>query len=181
MTGFSKHLLKECGCDVRIAPSVVITHPDLVCIGDHVAIDDFVYVSTGLSIGKYSHIGPHSSIIGGPATGAVIEDFCSLAAGVRLVCGTDDFLGSGLPNPTIPEPYRCRKDLRGVVIHKHAILGTCTVVLTGIAIGEGAAVGARSLVTRDLDPWSLYVGTPARKRGPRERETILAYAARLIA
>jgi len=69
MTGFSKHLLKECGCDVRIAPSVVITHPDLVCIGDHVAIDDFVYVSTGLSIGKYSHIGPHSSIIGGPATG----------------------------------------------------------------------------------------------------------------
>jgi len=179
MLEYDKHLLKDCGIDVRIAASVVITHPGLVRIGDHVSIDPFTYATTALEIGSYVHIGPHSSIIGGPGAVCTIENFCSLAAGVRLVCGSDDFLGSGLTNPTVPAAYHGRLDVRPMNIRKYAILGTNVVVLPGTTVGEGAAVGACSLVTKDLEPWWLYVGVPARARRERSKEAILECEARL--
>jgi hypothetical protein len=67
-----------------------------VSIGDHVAIDDFTYVTTSLEIGSYVHIGPLRSIIGGKIGQCSMEDFSGLAAGCRLVCAPGDSFGSGL-------------------------------------------------------------------------------------
>src|SRR5438094_9177540 len=99
---FDQGRLKKCGVDVRIGSNVVIRYPELVSIGDHVAIDDFTYITTSLDVGSYVHIGPNCSIIGGKAGECFMEDFSGLAGGCRLVCVSGDFVGSGLFDPFVP-------------------------------------------------------------------------------
>jgi acetyltransferase-like isoleucine patch superfamily enzyme len=48
-------------------------------------------------------------------------------------------------------------------------VGAHSVVLPGVRLAEGAAVGALSLVKGSLEPWSVYGGVPARSLGPRRR------------
>ena len=92
--------------DVRIASTVVIRYPEVVSIGDHVAIDDFTYITTSTEVGSYVHIGPHCSIIGGKQAQCFMEDFSGLAAGCRLVCASGDLFGGGLMHPWVPAAYR---------------------------------------------------------------------------
>ncbi len=176
---FDYRRLKHCGTDVRIADSAVIKNPELVSLGNHVAIDDFCYITTALEVGDYVHLGPYSSIIGGKQALCVMKDFSGLSAGCRIVCGSDDYLGSGLTNPTIPAPYRGDVHVAPVVLEKHALLGTNCVIHPGVTVGEGAAIGSCSLITKDLAPWQIYVGVPARMTRARNRERILELEARL--
>ncbi|MCX6844371.1 MAG: acyltransferase [candidate division WOR-3 bacterium] len=171
--------LKRCGEDVRIAGTVVIKHPELVSIGNHVAIDDFCVVTTAMEIGDYVHVCPFVSIVGGQSALCILRDFTGLAAGCRLICGSDDYLGSGLTNPTIPRAYRARLQIAPVVLEKHALLGTNCVVHPGVTIGEGAAIGSCSLVTRSLEPWLIYRGIPAKSVRTRDKEKMLELEARL--
>jgi acetyltransferase-like isoleucine patch superfamily enzyme len=167
--------LKQCGVDVRIAPSVVIRYPELVSIGDHVAIDDFTYITTSLELGSYIHVGPHCSIIGGRQSQCVMEDFSGLAAGCRLVCASSDFWGSGLMHPFIPADYRGEVHSAPTAFRKYAVLGTGSIVHPGVTVGEGAAVGSASLVLDSLDPWGVYFGVPARFHRTRQKTKIIEY------
>lgn len=178
---FDYSTLKSCGRDVRIADTAVIRNPDLVSIGDHVAIDDFVVITTAAEIGDYVHISSHCSIIGGRNSSVVFGAFSGLAAGCRIACGSDDYLGSGLTNPTVPPAYRADVKFTTVTLNKHALLGTNCVCHPGVTLGEGAVVGSCSLVTKDLDAWTLYVGVPAKALKPRPRERMLDAEARLWA
>ncbi len=177
--GFDLGRLKKCGVDVRIGANVVIGYPELVSIGDHVAIDDFTYITSALDIGSYVHIGPHSSIIGGRTGHCIMEDFSGMAAGCRLVCVSGDFFGSGLIHPFVPPGYRGELHGAPITFKKFAILGTGSIVHPGVTFGEGAAVGSASLVLSDLDPWCVYCGIPAKYHKPREKQTLLRYEAEI--
>jgi galactoside O-acetyltransferase len=73
-----------------------------------------------------------------------------------------------MTNPTIPCEFL--NVLQGrVTIHKYAIIGTSSVLLPGVEIGEGAAVGAMSLVSRSLPDWKICGGSPARPLKDRSR------------
>lgn len=178
---FDVSRLKSCGQDVRIADSVVIRYPELVSIGDHVAIDDFVIITTAMDIGDYVHISPHCSIIGGRNSRCDMAAFSGLAAGCRIVCGSDDYLGSGLTNPTVPPQFHGIVKFTTVRLERHALFGTNCVCHPGVTAGEGAVVGSCSLITKDLAPWTLFVGVPAVAVKPRPRETMLAKEAELRA
>jgi acetyltransferase-like isoleucine patch superfamily enzyme len=160
---------------------VVIRYPELVSIGDHVAIDDFTYITTSAEIGSYVHIGPNCSIIGGKAGKCIMEDFAGLAAGCRLVCVSGDFFGSGLIHPFVPGAYRGELHGAPITFQKHAILGTGCVVHPGVTLGEGAAVGSASLVLKSLDPWCVYFGVPARYYKTRKKLKILEYEEKIRA
>jgi galactoside O-acetyltransferase len=179
MEGYDLSKLRHCGVDVRIAASVVIRNPDLVSIGDHVAIGDFCYITTAITIGDYVHIAPHCTIIGGRRALCELRDFSAISAGCRLVCGSDDYLGSGLTNPTIPEAYHADLHFDPVILEKHVVLGTSCVVHPGVTFGEGAVVGSCSLITKSLPPWTVSKGVPARPFKERPRERILELEARL--
>jgi len=94
------------GKDVYINEVTSITRPELVQIGNHVAIDFGFVCTTGLVIGDYVHISPHVSVIGGKKTYLNIEDFCFISTGARMICGSELFQGDGLIGPLIPKQYQ---------------------------------------------------------------------------
>lgn len=160
------------GENVKIYPGAKLYGREFISIGSNVIIDDFVfiYATAPLYIGSYVHISSFCSISGGGTV--VLEDFSGLASGVRVVCGSDDFLGESLTNPTVPAEYRNTK--RSFVhVGRHAIVGANAVILPGVTIGEGCAVGAGSVVSKPLEPWGICAGQPARRIRTRPHEVIL--------
>ena len=67
-----------------------------------------------------------------------------------------------LTNPMVPKELS-EVIIKPVLIGRHVIIGSGSVILPGVNIGEGSAVGALSLVTKSLDEWGMYFGAPAKK------------------
>jgi galactoside O-acetyltransferase len=164
---------KRCGVNVVIYPTAKLLRPGDITLGSDVVIDDFVFIGghDEVVVGNHVHIASHASITGGGC--CLLGDFCGVSSGVRILTGTDDFHGACLTGPTIPAEFR--RVTRGtVVVESHAILGANAVVLPGVRVGEGATVGAGSVVARDLAPWAVYAGAPARFLQDRPPKHILA-------
>lgn len=138
--------------------------------GKNIIIDDFViiYAKEKISIGNYVHIASFTSISGGGEL--VMEEFSGLSSGCRIITGSDDFKGSGFGNPTISEEFR-NVHIGRINIEKFAIVGTNSVILPNVTIGEGATISSGSIITKDLEPWGIYIGN--RKIGTRDKEEVL--------
>ncbi|RKX30848.1 MAG: hypothetical protein DRP22_04600 [Verrucomicrobia bacterium] len=177
---FDLESLASIGKNVIIGKTVRIRKPERVSIGDGSIIDDFTYVSCGLTVGKYTHIGAGAVIIGGNAH-VSIGNFVNIAPGCRIVAASNDFTGGGLVGPAIPSHVASEAIVADIKIADHVLLGVGTVVLPGCELPEGVATGAMTLVTPriQLEPWTLYVGIPARPIRKRESKHILEAAARL--
>jgi acetyltransferase-like isoleucine patch superfamily enzyme len=167
-----RYKLRRVGSNVVIGRNVYFRYPELIEIGDNVIIDEFCYFTSAVSLGSFVHIAPHCTSIGGRDAKLTMADFSGLSAGCRIICASDDYF-TGLTNPNIPQEFRGPVKTGEVSIGRHAVLGTATVVHPAASIGEGAATGSMTLVTRDLDPWTVYTGIPARERGKRDRDRIL--------
>lgn len=166
------------GADVVIWPLAKIVSAETMSLGDSVIIDDFVFIVCGLktNIGSFVHVASFVSITGGGEL--TVEDFAGISSGTRVFTGDDDYLGGSLTGPTVPLPYRV--PIRSKVhIGKHAIIGANSVILPGVTIGEGAAIGAHSLVKHDCEPWTIYAGCPAKPIRPRPCEQMLELEAKL--
>ncbi len=138
--------------------------------GKYVIIDDFVliYAKKQIKIGNHVHIASFTSISGGGEL--VMEDFSAISSGCRIITGTDDFKDGGFGNSTISNKFR--NVLTGKIqIGKFAIIGGNSVILPGVTIGEGASVGAGSVITKDLEPWGIYIGN--KRIGWRNKEEVL--------
>ncbi len=166
------------GLDVQIWPLAKIINAEHISIGNSVIIDDFVflYAVELMRIGSFVHIGSHTTISGGGEF--IMEDFSGLSGGVRIYTANEDYLGGSLTNPAVPTPYRTA--IRSFVhIQKHAIIGANSVVLPGVTIGEGAAIGANSTITKDVEPWVICAGSPLKIIRSRESKTILSLEKKL--
>jgi acetyltransferase-like isoleucine patch superfamily enzyme len=166
------------GADVTIWSGAKMINPEVMTIGNSVIVDDFVLIMGGkvMHIGSFVHIASFTSITGGGEFH--MDDFTTLSSGVRVFTGTDDFLGGSLTNSAVPHPYRL-PTRSFVKIKKHAIVGANSVILPGVTIGEGVAVGANSLVNKDCEPWTIYYGSPARAVRVRPKEKIMELEAQL--
>ena len=143
---------------------------DNIEFGRNIIIDDFVfiYAKNRTKIGNNTHIGTFSSIIVGDRFS--MGDFSAISHGCRVFTRSDDYTGWGFGNPAIDEKYRNIKS-GPVNIGKFAIIGANSVILPGVSIGEGATVGACSVVTHDLEPWGIYVRN--KKVKDRDKEGVL--------
>jgi len=171
--------LKRFGNNSFISANVEIRRPHLVDIGSHVAIDSGFYLTTAAQIRNYVHIAPYVTCIGGAAANFIAEDFSSVAAGARLICLGDAHLGEGLVGPMIPEGFRDAKVGGKIQLSKFAAVGTNAIIMPGLNLAEGSVVGAGALLTKDTEPWTIYVGVPARAVKIRPKKQMLEFAQRL--
>jgi len=169
------------GKDVCIWPQVKIINSKNVGIGHRCMIDDFTFILAGgepIYLGKFVHISGHCTVTG--KGGLTMEDFSGISHGVRIMTSDEDYSkGTSLTNSTIPPEFRTVKSER-VIIKKHALIGCNSVILPGVTIGEGCTVGSESLVKRNLPPWVVCAGWPARPIKERPRQRILELEQELL-
>ena len=169
------NIFSSIGEDVLIDHRAIFKRPHLVSFGSHCAVDAGVYITTQANIGSYVHIGPYVTIIGGAESLLIVEDFATIAAGARIICRGEEHLGEGLVGPTIPKLYADRLLGGKTIIKKYANILTNAVIFPGVVIGEGAVIGANTVMHRDADPWTIYLGNPARKIKIRNDLKMKAY------
>ncbi|BDU23559.1 MULTISPECIES: acyltransferase [unclassified Flavobacterium] len=151
---------KNLGKNVLISDKASIYRPQNISIGENVRIDDFCIISAGekgIEIGNHVHIACYVSLIGNELI--KINDFVGISSKTSVYSSSDDYSGDYLTGPTIEDEFK-NVDNRPVIFESYSIIGSGCVVLPGVTIGEGVAVGAISLVAKNLDSWCIYVGTP---------------------
>jgi dTDP-4-amino-4,6-dideoxy-D-glucose acyltransferase len=140
--------------------------------GNNVRVDDFCVLSAGedgIVIGNYIHIAVYCSIIGSGAV--ILEDFSGLSARVSIYSSSDDYSGLVMTNPMVPKEFTNVKNA-SVTIGRHVIIGAGSVVLPGVKLEEGVAIGALSLVKKDCRAFSIYIGVPAKRISDRQRNLL---------
>lgn len=159
--------LKFCGENVRLYPLAKMIRAENAELDNNCQIFDNVFIDAGkrLRIGKYSTLTWGVLIEGGAET--YLGDRVFLGPSTKLLTSTLKIHGFYTVEHL---PEGCHEiEYGNITIKDDAYLGANCTVLPGITIGEGAVVGANSLVTKDLEPWSIYVGSPCRKIGEREK------------
>jgi len=160
---------KKVGKNIKISKVARFYNPEFISMGDNVRIDDFCILSGAIEIGSYIHIAAYSSLYG--RGGIVLKDFSGLSARVTVYSATDDYSGNYLTNPTVPEKYS-NVFISRVIIEKHVIVGAGSVILPGVILHEGSAIGAMSLVKDSMPEWMICVGIPAKPVKKREKTII---------
>ena len=151
-----------------------------ISMGSNVRIDDFCVLSAGaggIHIGEHVHVAVYSSLIG--AGRITLSDFCNISSRVSLYSSSDDYSGATMTNPTVPHDYT-GVEHADVFLGKHVIVGSGSVILPGLTLEEGVAIGALSLVNRDCKAFGIYVGNPVRRVKERKRD-LLDLAQRFLA
>lgn len=134
-----KARLRSCGDKVYIHPSVQIADPELVTIGNncHFQNDSKLFACGG---------------------GIEIGDGCIFSHEIQVFARNHYYDGEDLKLLPYDERYFCRK----VVIGKYVWIGARATILPGVTIGDGAVIGAGSVVTKDVPSCAVVGGNPAK-------------------
>lgn len=160
------------GRHVLIDRSVRLHGAERISVGSHVRIDAFGVISAGaggIAIGDYVHIGAHTFIAG--AGRIELRDFSGLSGRVSIYSSNDDYHGNALTNPTVPDAYR-NVSSAPVTLEPHVIVGAGSVILPGVTLRRGAAVGALTLVRKDVAEFTIVSGQNAAVIGTRQRDLL---------
>jgi galactoside O-acetyltransferase len=154
---------KFLGKNVLISNKSSIYNTNNISIDDNTRIDDFCILSAGsggIELGKYVHIACYSSLIGkGKIT---MKDYSGISSRVSVYSSSDNYDGEYMTNPCLPSSVTntIHKD---VIIGKHVVIGSNSVVLPGVILSDGCSVGAMSLINKSVDGPYVMVGIPAKK------------------
>lgn len=160
------------GHNVQISDRASFYGVSRITLGDNVRIDDFCVLAAGvggIELCDYVHIGVGSSLIG--AGKITLANFSGLSSRVSIYSSSDDYSGATMTNPTVPSEYTGVTDA-DVYLEKHVIVGSGSVILPGITLEEGVAIGALSLVTKSCKAFGIYSGNPARWISERKRDLL---------
>ena len=160
------------GVNVHISERASFYGASRISIGNNVRIDDFCVLSAGaggIVIGNYVHVAVYTSLIG---RGQIrLHDFANISSRVSIYSSSDDYSGATMTNPMVPEAFT------GVIhadvcVGRHVIIGSGCVVLPGVTLEEGVAIGALSLVRSDCAAFGVYAGVPAKLVHQRKRKVL---------
>lgn len=112
------------------------------------------YISPDLVTEKNVYIGPRSLIYAKVRIGA----YTMLANDVQIIGGDHRY-----DIPGVPIIYAGRTELKATTIGRDCWIGARSTIMCGVSIGDGSIIAAGSIVTKDVEPYSIYGGTPARK------------------
>lgn len=150
--------------------SNVFVHPSGLCesraVGSGTRIWAFAHIMAGAVIGCDVNIGECSFVENDVVIGnrVTIKNHVAIWDGLRIE--SDVFVGPGVcfTNDMYPRSKRYNPSMR-TIICRGASLGAGVVITPGVTIGEYAMVAAAAVVTRDVPPFAMMMGNPARQRG----------------
>lgn len=124
-------------------------------IGDDTKVGAFVEIQKDAKVGQRCKVSSHTFI----CEGVTIEDECFIGHHVVFI------------NDRYPAAVTARGEVKTAAdwqvvatrVCRRAAIGSAAVILCGVTIGEGALVGAGSVVTKDVAPYTVVAGNPARK------------------
>lgn len=156
--------LAACGDEVVIEPGALIFHPENVELGDGVYVGHYAilkgYYQNRLRIGDRSWIGQMAFLHA--AGGITIGRAVGIGPGVKIITSAHQLAAHDPLQPIIERPL----ELAPVVLEDGCDIGVGAIILPGVRIGTCAQVGAGAVVTRDVAPHAVVIGTPARPRTP---------------
>ena len=155
--------------NVKLGQKVQIFQPTLVnlygcSIGDETKIGAFVEIQKNVAIGARCKISSHTFI----CEGVEVEDEAFIGHGVMFT--NDIYPRATTPNGGLQTEADWK--VEPTYVKRGASIGSNATIVAGVTIGEGALVGAGAVVTKDVRPYAIVAGVPARVVGDtRERKT----------
>ncbi len=155
---FTLDAFRLIGADCVFEPGVLVFHPENITLGRNVYVGHYAilkgYYRNEMVIGDQTWIGQqcffHSA--GGLTIGARV----GVGPGVKIITSVHTEAGRGLPVLFSPV------EMAPVVIEDDVDLGVNSVILPGVTVGRGAIVGAGAVVNRDVPPYAVVAGVPAK-------------------
>lgn len=181
----------QLGADVIIEDFCVIGCPPRgrasgeleTVIGDHAMIRSHTVIYAGNRIGHSFQSGNKANIREANVIGdevsigtlSVVEHHVEIGDNVRIhtqvfipeftVLEEGSWLGPNvvITNAKYPQSTHVKEELMGARVRRRAIIGANATLLPGVVVGEMALIGAGSVLTTDAEPYTVWVGNPARK------------------
>lgn len=112
----------------------------------------------GCHVGKNTFFGDYVRMDTSYADMIYIGDYTHITSGCRLLCHQRDLTGYCVGDNAAELGYRTGE----IHIGKGVMVGMETLIMPGVTIGDGAIIGAGSIVTKDIPAWAIATGRPAR-------------------
>lgn len=155
---FKKEDFKKLGENVIFEDKVLVFHPENIEIGNNVYIGHNTilkgYYKNTMNIGDGTWIG--QSCFFHSAGGIKIGKAVGIGPGVKIL--TSVHRDNGLSKPVLCSDL----EFASVTIEDGCDIGIDSIILPGVLVGEGSIIGAGSVVTKDVQAYTVVVGNPAR-------------------
>lgn len=138
----------------KIGDNVIINKPFYASKPNNIYIENDVYIGNNAWISSYSKIIFKRGVIIGPR--------------IKIYTGNHNY------NTGIAIPYDDKTIAKSVIINENVWIGGDVIILPGVEIGEGSIIGAGSVVTKNVEPFSIMGGNPARKIKERNKDLYIS-------
>ena len=137
-------------------------------IGEGTKIWHFSHIMSGSKIGKRCNIGQNVVVSPQVILGDNVKVQNNVSIYTGIVCEDDVFLGPSMVFTNVINPRSAiirKEEYRRTIVRKGASIGANATVICGNEIGEYAMIGAGAVITKEVPPYALVYGNPARQKG----------------
>ena len=166
-------LFKSVGKSCRISKKACIYGADKMVVGNNVRIEDNCILNGNITIGNNVTVCAFCLFDG--HAGITIGDDVTFAAKVSIHSGSDDYSGRSMFGTYVPSKFRKYHVNGHVFIQDHCLIGDSAIIMPGVTLAEGTAVGAQAFIKQSTEPFGIYAGTPARRIKERSRDFVEQY------
>jgi acetyltransferase-like isoleucine patch superfamily enzyme len=128
-------------------------------LGKNVVIREFVTLAGRISIGDRTRIAPFATLwaVGDKNERIDIGSDCLISPHVTIIARSHEYMDKSKPIYT-----QGARDAAPIIIGNDVWIGIRAIVLPEVKIGDGAVIGAGAVVTKDIEPYAVAVGVPAK-------------------
>jgi len=134
-------------------------------IGNNVTIMDYVKLMPGTVIGHNCKLDDYVNTSGYCKIGNNVRIKRCTMIGQAVEIEDNVWIGSGVTTTRIKYPKAISEEEEKeewILIKKNSVIGSKALILSGTTIGEGAVIAAGAIVTKDCEPYGVYIGCPAK-------------------